>query len=77
MSAQRGLQQGSKVKEPFDVTVHKVGSLYRSEQFPALEVALDELARTNDKFISGKPKASAAYWAFRQYSLLPAQTQSK
>jgi len=55
-----------KVNETFDYTVRKVGSLYRSEQFAALEIALNELAHTNDKFISGKPKSSAAYWAFRQ-----------
>jgi hypothetical protein len=52
--------------ETFATASRRVQMLYQSEQFTALEDAINELVHTNDKFISGKPKASAAYWAFRQ-----------
>lgn len=52
--------------DDFDSTVQALRTLYQTEQFEALEKALDQLAHSKDQFISGKTKASAAYWAFRR-----------
>jgi len=57
--------------ETFEQASRRVQTLYQSEQFSALEDAINELVRTDDQFISGKPKASAAYWAFRQQMPAP------
>lgn len=57
--------------ETFQEVSRRVQILYQSEQFSALEDAIEELVRTDGKFVSGKPKASAAYWAFRQQMPAP------
>lgn len=57
--------------ETFEEASRRVQLLYQSEQFSALENAINELVRTDGKFVSGQPKASAAYWAFRQQMPAP------
>src|SRR5258708_18605126 len=50
----------------FDETVGRIESLYQSERFSLLERALTETVSSNKRFVSGRPTASAAYWAFRR-----------
>ncbi|MBX9900420.1 MAG: DUF4034 domain-containing protein [Burkholderiaceae bacterium] len=55
----------------FDETSRQIQVLYQSEQFSSLEEAINALVFSTEKFSSGKPKASAVYWAFRQQMPAP------